>query len=89
MNVSEAAKKLDVIRPDWPQAINFDTLDMNDCKNCILGQIFGYYDNGIIALYPDETQQSRLRFYNLEEAPFGYQTDIMLWKDEVYARQMS
>lgn len=85
MNVREAAKKLDSVRPDWIQFIDFDTLDMNDCLNCVLGQVFGHYDEGIEAIF-GEAEWDYYKYRNLEDAPFGYKTDIQLWKDEVELR---
>ena len=54
MNVRDAAKRLDEIEPNWFNKIDFETIDMNDCKNCILGQIFGYYDDGIMKIFPEK-----------------------------------
>lgn len=87
MNVREAAKRLDEIEPNWFNIINFDTLDMNDCFNCVLGQVFGHYDKGVDAVF-GEKDAYHYKFQNLINTPFGYQTDIMLWKDEVNERQM-
>lgn len=88
MNVREAAKRFDEIRPDWFTRINFETLDMNDCLNCILGQVFGHYDNGIEVIF-GQNDWDYYKYRNLEDAPFGYKTNIQLWKDEVNERKMS
>jgi hypothetical protein len=41
------AKLLDEMKPDWVQNIRLETLDIRDGSECVLGQIFGEYSDGI------------------------------------------
>jgi len=44
--VEEFARKLDELTPHWWKKINMNRLDMLDCYNCILGQIYVIYHEG-------------------------------------------
>src|SRR6476661_1172261 len=39
-SVRSAARVLDFEIPGWEDRVNTETLDIADCKNCILGQLF-------------------------------------------------
>ena len=39
--VASGAALLDERMPGWHQRIDLDTLDIDSCKNCVLGQIYG------------------------------------------------
>lgn len=41
---------LDREQPGWREKIDLDTLDLASCSVCVLGQVFGDYDDGIDAL---------------------------------------
>jgi|SRR5687767_8262393 len=38
--VSMSARMLDLFYPEWWMFINTETLDINDCELCILGQLY-------------------------------------------------
>lgn len=44
------AELLDQERPLWYRSIDLDHLDMGNSHRCILGQTYGYYKDGLIAL---------------------------------------
>lgn len=44
--VNNGIRLLDKENPDWRRHINIDTLDVSDCTNCILGQLYGHYCTG-------------------------------------------
>jgi len=44
------AKFLDREQPGWETLIDLNELHMNDCTQCILGQLYGWYDDGLSAL---------------------------------------
>ena len=46
----EGAALLDKRLPKWHRRINMEQLDIGGCKDCILGQLFSRYDNGLQAL---------------------------------------
>ena len=43
---------LDAEYPGWAEEIDLDTLDMGDCIECVLGQLYGDYMDGMAALDP-------------------------------------
>jgi len=45
--VARGAARLDAAAPDWRTQVNPDTLDMISMINCVLGQLFGNYKNGL------------------------------------------
>lgn len=46
MSVQEGAELLDRMHPDWAKRINLDTLKIESCNDCILGQLYGGYSKG-------------------------------------------
>jgi hypothetical protein len=48
--VKRGADLLDRERPGWRDNINRSTLNSANGQHCILGQVFGYYNSGLIAL---------------------------------------
>ncbi len=50
-NVKRGAVLLDKERPGWRDEINLSTLDLADGCFCILGQVFGYYSDGVWAVF--------------------------------------
>jgi hypothetical protein len=48
--VARGAALLDRIRPSWAREIKLDVFDMGLCSKCVLGQLYGLYDDGLDAL---------------------------------------
>ena len=48
--VRRGAALLDRKLPGWHTRINLNTLDLNDCEACILGQLYGKYSYGLEVL---------------------------------------
>lgn len=48
--VERIANLLDDVRPGWFRQIDLGKLAMEDCSNCLLGQLFGQYGKGLTAL---------------------------------------
>lgn len=44
--VADGADLLDRLEPGWPSRIDLDELSMRSCLDCILGQLFGTFDEG-------------------------------------------
>ncbi len=40
------ATLLDLLKPGWAEEINVETLKLDSCESCILGQLFGGYARG-------------------------------------------
>jgi hypothetical protein len=45
--VAKGTALLDEKLPGWWRAINLVRLELNDCQDCLLGQLFGDYDDGL------------------------------------------
>lgn len=48
--VRAAVRRLDAVRPGWRAAVDRDRLCMTDGYRCVLGQVFGDYVAGLVAL---------------------------------------
>lgn len=51
--VARGAALLDEMHPDWPSMIIPEALALESCKRCVLGQMFGDFNDA-----PDELQQA-------------------------------
>ena len=51
--VENGAAVLDREVPGWIFLINLDTLDLEDCNRCVLGQVFGGFWTGMATLFDD------------------------------------
>lgn len=45
--VASGAEYLDEVYADWAATIDVDTLDLNGCDECVLGQLFGGFRDGM------------------------------------------
>ena len=45
--VNAGVKLLDEKHPGWYKEINLDSLDISDCSQCILGQLYGAFAHGL------------------------------------------
>lgn len=53
--VQNGIRVLDTHGPaDWRERINLDTLDVHSLDDCVLGQVFGSYGEGMDALFPGQ-----------------------------------
>jgi len=62
-NVERGAELLDARVPGWRERVNPDTLDLAQDCNCVIGQTFGDYDDGLELLGLDSRDARRLGFY--------------------------
>ena len=51
--VSKGIEVLNRNRPNWRDKIDIEALDTNDWRDCVLGQVFGSYSDGMDALLPE------------------------------------
>lgn len=51
--VAQGVQLLDQNVPNWRDKINVDNLDLGSCSICVLGQVFGDYNDGLNALGVD------------------------------------
>jgi hypothetical protein len=45
------ATLLDLLRPGWANEIRTDRLDLASCQVCVLGQLFGSYEEGAAKVF--------------------------------------
>lgn len=50
-NAPAGAELLDEKCPGWASEISLDTLDIDSSQNCVLGQLYGDFSRGAIALF--------------------------------------
>ena len=91
-NVELGARMLDKQRPGWHRNIDVDALDQRSTRNCVLGQTFGDYYDGITSLY-GETEASEACLAGFTIDPFttyprGEVWDALnkTWKFEIKGR---
>jgi len=48
--------------PDWRKAIKLESLDLRDCKACILGQLYGDYFDTLGLIIEDDNAALELGF---------------------------
>ncbi len=48
--VARGAAILDAHRPGWHSQIDAEFLDLSSCSECVLGQLFGAFEDGVAAL---------------------------------------
>lgn len=75
------AEWLDSVSPGWWKSIDFNTLNLEMCNACVLGQVFGHYLNG-----------SKLLPENVYPVDYGFTGGLWsvrrsLWLFEVISRR--
>jgi hypothetical protein len=86
------ARVLDTKIPDWAKKVDVSRLDIGDTENCILGQIFGDYNDGQTKLgFFNRFRMTPLGFMPKTRSGFGeFQTDAEnltnAWKAEIAKR---
>jgi len=48
----------DIIGPIWIRSIDVESLDIRDCNQCILGQLYGSYECGVDYLFQGSEQRA-------------------------------
>lgn len=77
--VQRGAKLLDKELPGWHTRINLHNLDLNNCEQCILGQLYGDYSKGLDAMFHGD-QQYFSRYH------FGFSSFSVRGKDKMMLR---
>lgn len=85
-NVLRGIALLDEKVPDWREKIEPESLFMDLCMSCVLGQIFGYYPDGLEHLdIPSHQQAIHYGFdadTNSETSP-KWNELTQLWKEQL------
>jgi hypothetical protein len=80
-SISEAAKLLDKALPGWENKINISTLNMKNYEDCLLGQLYGGYNEGFKLLF------NKIIFGSKTDEIFGDDVDKQLWITEIDTRK--
>jgi len=80
--VSDHAAMLDEIKPGWYQQINLRKLDLECSDRCVLGQVYGSYEQGVFELNATYPRINRLVFHDL-----GSSRNHKAWKNEIKRRR--
>lgn len=65
--IARGVDLLDEKHPGWDHNIDLDRLNIVDQRSCVLGQVFGYYGDGLETLGLSGSQ-----FNNDTGAPYGF-----------------
>lgn len=67
---ARGAAKLDGSEPDWRTLVQPDLIALDHDEDCILGQVYGYYETGCTVLNIDQYQAEEYGFlpYDSEDA---------------------
>lgn len=92
--VERGAALLDSVEPYWFKLVEV-ALDLSDCKRCVLGQVFGDYDDGLDLLNISNDLLPAWRwaadhgFERPLDVPFGpaYRTLDDLWLEAIAERR--
>lgn len=60
---ARGAALLDVARPGWHDEIDTNTLDINSATRCVLGQLYGYWTEGLFHLMAKRQQVPEMGIY--------------------------
>lgn len=81
--VAYEAARLDRLYPGWADRVDPNTLHMPSCELCILGQVYGDFENGYPIVKAD---RARLRESHLAGAGL-YASHQQDWIDEIWRRR--
>lgn len=85
--VQAGAELLDREEPGWEQRIDVRELDLQDACRCILGQLYGDYDDGIALIHlPDEDSLGFDFGFNSTMTP-QFRTLTRAWKALIRERR--
>ena len=76
--VERGAAWLDAEAPGWESKVDVGRLVMNNCSRCIIGQVFGHFEEFLDRLSPDRVR----RHWEAEE--FGFDVDDHYPSDHGY-----
>ena len=74
-NVRRGEAFLDEHVPGWRDQVDPYTLDLANCHWCVLGQVFGDYDDGLALLGLTTKDAQRLGFYRWGRQTFDRLTE--------------
>lgn len=92
--VENGAKLLDQKNPTWASKIDIEGLDLHSCSECLLGQLYEYYDDGVLELFDVDGDEEDLDEFMRDDASnHGYDCNTSelgeiteLWVDAIQSR---
>ena len=90
--VNAGSEFLDKKYPDWPGIINSRTLRLNNCRMCILGQLFGHFMLGLERMGLLEEKAVKLGFQGVDllhkkRADQDYNNLNKAWRKKIRERR--
>jgi hypothetical protein len=92
--IEAGAKLLDEKNPGWAKAVNQKTFDINSFSHCILCNVYGTFQRGLLELFPNECQ-SEFECEGARNHGFYPHKSESLWdwpdeevKENVYAKNL-
>lgn len=85
--VAAGAALLDRIAPGWWRHVRSRKLDLADACNCITGQLFGDYSDGLDALNLDTAEAREYGFDTRDGDSGGFWTLNRAWREEIRKRR--
>mgnify|MGYP001574901318 CR=1 FL=1 len=76
--VNRGVRLLDKVKPKWEEKIDLSTLRLSSPYNCILGQLYGEFNDGSQQLYEDalsvvrNIRKSSYSFLAIDEGGYGF-----------------
>jgi hypothetical protein len=81
------AALLDRLVPGWWRHVRLRPLNVNDCKLCITGQLFGDYDRGLTELHLGQLDAPVYGFTGSDDDDLGMWALTRAWKNEIRRRR--
>jgi len=84
--VARGVELLDERLPGWDEEITVENLNLSNCRECVLGQLFGEYDKGLRVLGLSSKDAKSLGFYRWP-GPSRWESLSKAWRDIVRSRR--
>lgn len=86
--VEAGVRLLDSEIPDWWQRINLDRLDIACCFRCVVGQLYGDYDDGVETLELDLFGYKTVDALGFESSSYDDDRRLtVVWRNRIEARR--
>lgn len=76
--VASGVYMLDIFSPDWRKKIDLARLDIRSCRDCVLGQVFGEYEDGMRALGLWNAEEDKVTHPMVHPAMLGFSIHNMV-----------
>lgn len=83
-SIEEAARLLDIVKPDWYKQVNILKLSMMDGTKCVLGQLYGQWWKGMHSLFGSTRPGDN---YRASDTIFGNMANPISWVKQIEDRR--